>query len=299
MPLETLLEVLKTVQNRIANHRSQFSNNESATRAALIDPVLRVLGWPPDDPESVAHEYAVGKGRADYALLGKAGWSKPVCIVEAKSLDKALDPHLAQMLNYANIEGIRYACLTDGNRWRMYSVFREAPIEDRCIFKTTVTSDPVHASAIRLLALWIPNLEGEFVLPEIVEPPGPKPPPSEGISLKDLTPEHGIRSFERIRFPDGAEATVKSWNGILIETARWLDRTRDLQPKLPIVGPKNPSRVFMSMERLMTSTGKPMPMIQLERSNAYTRKGRGFGSVKISRLLLRALGESPEKTMVL
>lgn len=70
---------------------------------ALIDPLLRTLGWDVFDPEVVTPECKVGEGRADYALLRADG--RPAAIVEAKKLGEALSSHRMQMLNYANMSG--------------------------------------------------------------------------------------------------------------------------------------------------------------------------------------------------
>ena len=62
------------------------------TRAALIDPLLRELGWDTENPALVMPEYRLGRGYADYALL-KDG--KPVMMVEAKKLgnSRCRTPH--------------------------------------------------------------------------------------------------------------------------------------------------------------------------------------------------------------
>ena len=59
---------------------------------------------------------------ADYALLDADG--KPVAIMEAKKLNEPLAAHRLQMVNYANLSGVPYAGLTDGNRWELYRVTR-------------------------------------------------------------------------------------------------------------------------------------------------------------------------------
>ena len=63
-----------------------------------------------------------------------------------------------QMLNYANISGIPHAGLTDGNHWEMYTVFDQAPIEQRRILDVSIASTPAHEAALKLLLLWRPNL---------------------------------------------------------------------------------------------------------------------------------------------
>ena len=44
-PVATLYQILQQVSASAQAHASLFQKNEAATRAALIDPVLRALGW--------------------------------------------------------------------------------------------------------------------------------------------------------------------------------------------------------------------------------------------------------------
>ena len=69
MPLESLLELVETLRERIESHRAILSQSEALTRYALIDPLLRELGWDTSDPAMVVPEYSSGTGSADYALL--------------------------------------------------------------------------------------------------------------------------------------------------------------------------------------------------------------------------------------
>ena len=73
MPLEELLSVVETLRGRIAAHGPALRQSEALTRYALIDPLLRGLGWDTADPSQVLVEYHSGGGSADYALVG-SGW---------------------------------------------------------------------------------------------------------------------------------------------------------------------------------------------------------------------------------
>ena len=78
-------------------------------------------------------------------------------MVEAKKLDESLASHRMQMLNYANAAGIPHAGLTDGNHWEMYTVFDQAPIEQRRILDVSIANTPAHETALKLLLLWRPT----------------------------------------------------------------------------------------------------------------------------------------------
>ena len=88
MLLESLLECVSEIRERIDAHGDALRKSETQTCYALIDPLLRVLGWDTKDPDLVVPEYNSGNGCADYALLNGG---RPAMMVEAKSLDTPLD----------------------------------------------------------------------------------------------------------------------------------------------------------------------------------------------------------------
>ena len=242
MVLGELVECIELLQERIRSHRGALRENETRTRMALIDPLLRALGWDVFNPEVVAPEYKVGGGWADYALLRADG--RPAAIVEAKKLGEALDSHRMQMLNYANASGIEYAGLTDGDHWELYSVFEPGPLHDRKKLQVSITNTAVHTSALNLLLLWRPNLaSGKPVpapapilddtwpasTPTEVEPapsrirvPAPRPVPPGWVALSEFNPLAGSPCPAAIRFWDGSEQTLKYWYEILTGVVRRL-----------------------------------------------------------------------------
>ena len=50
MPLDDLVKVIETLQQRIRDHGDSLRQNEIRTRVALIDPLLTALGWDVADP---------------------------------------------------------------------------------------------------------------------------------------------------------------------------------------------------------------------------------------------------------
>lgn len=53
MALDELLELVDILRRRIGGNRDLLSENEIRTRYALIDPLLRALGWDVEDPGQV------------------------------------------------------------------------------------------------------------------------------------------------------------------------------------------------------------------------------------------------------
>ena len=132
----------------IQEHRSVLQGNEIRTRMVLVDPLLVALGWNTTDPSMVLAEYDISGYRADYALLDGDG--KPVVFIEAKRLGVNLTPNRMQVINYANITGVPYAVLTDGNRWELYDVFDQKPIDERCLLQVCIADQTSNDCASQL-----------------------------------------------------------------------------------------------------------------------------------------------------
>lgn len=229
--LDDLVACIELLKERMRSHNPALRENETRTRMALIDPLLHALGWDVSDPGVVTPEYKVSDGWADYALLRPEG--QPAATVEAKKLGEALVPHRMQMLNYANMSGIGYAGLTDGNHWELYDVFKQAQLEERRILEVSIAHTPAHESALKLLILWRPNLASRQPVearPPILDgdstptedrppgggkPPVPPPPTPDWIALSEYTPPSGAPCPAAIRFWDGNERTLSRWNEIL------------------------------------------------------------------------------------
>ena len=249
--LNELVDCIENLRERITIHGASLRENETRTRLQLVDPLLLSLGWDVSDPKLVIPEYAISGKWADYALLQPDG--KVAAVLEAKKLGESLDSHRMQMLNYANVAGIEYTGLTDGNCWELYSVFQKGTLEERRILDISVNAAPVQMVALKLLLLWRPNMESgnaisasEPVLVDL-DNSGPTPktdasgsipskesenPPStetKGISppvidvhstdwipLSNYDPKPGTQSPVAIRFWDNSELEVKHWYEVVV-----------------------------------------------------------------------------------
>ena len=166
MPFDDLINLIEMLKRRIEAHRQSLQQNEIRTRTALIGPLLTALGWDVAEPGLVTPEYSVGQGRADYALINGGPETGPVAIVEAKSLGNFLnDRERNQMLNYANMEGIEYAILTNGDVWELYDIFKRVRLDERRLLSVKIASTPAHQLALQLLLLWRPNLASGVPVP--------------------------------------------------------------------------------------------------------------------------------------
>ena len=109
---------------------------EDQTRYAIIDPMLRSLGWKTEDPKQCHPEYprTSNGGRVDYALFRdldletiiEKGMPPPDIIIEAKALPVRLTvAQLDKLQRYAQghppmTNGL--AVLTNGTVWHIYEV---------------------------------------------------------------------------------------------------------------------------------------------------------------------------------
>ena len=265
MLLDELVTTIEKLKARIERHQTELRKSEALTRYALIDPLLRELGWDTSDPALVMPEYDVDGKRADYALLEG---DKVVVFLEAKRLDEPLANHRDQVTNYANNLGIRYPVLTNGNQWEVYDNTKLVPIAEKRVLNISLTNAPASALALQLLLLWRPNLASgqpvaasEPILanalqttpatPEpIVHTPIPVPPTPAPANNEGWTPLAGFRPETNqslpstIRFPDGDEKQPDYWNGVIIQVAEYLIRTGKLTSgRCPVPVPYSPRYV--------------------------------------------------------
>ncbi len=233
MPLDDLFTLIHELRERIDAHGAALRQSEALTRYALIDPLLRALGWNTADPALVVPEYRSGSGSADYALLGNG---KPLMMVEAKKLDTPLRDVVGQGIQYCLIQGTAHFSVTDGRRWEIYETHRPVPIDDKRIASFDLKEQDPAEAALQALALWRPGVQAGLVTPghaPVVGPPNPDPKPTppppppppddyEWQPLSKLRPQRGSPPPTAIRFPDNTTAETKAWKSILVEAVRWL-----------------------------------------------------------------------------
>ncbi len=256
MPLDDLVAVIETLQERIRIHSATLRANERRTRTALIDPLLTALGWDVSDPVLVTPEYRVDVGWADYALAGPG--NQPAAVIEAKRLGSIVENHLEQAVGYCIQQGIAYAGVTDGDHWQLYRTFDPVPMAQKLVMDVHIGNTPAHECALQLLLLWRPNLAsgqpvkaneslvgwnpearptapepGEQEMRNVVESPRWSPvssPPVRGswASLAEYDPPSRSAPPQSIRFPDGKVQEISRWNDILVASAIWLSSTNRL-----------------------------------------------------------------------
>ena len=236
MVLEDLHDLVETVQSRIDAHFAELQKSEALTRYALIDPLLRELGWDTADPNQVRVELPLAKGYAqqgfaDYALLGTDG--KPRVVVEAKSLGSSLQQAAMQALGYCNALGFPSFAVTDGRFWELYETFRPLPLPEKLVMKLDLKG-PIARTCLDSMALWRSGVvDGSMVAgaspvvgPAAIEPVPPTHGQSSDLSpewrrISDFKPQGGSKPAD-VLFPDETVAAALSWADVIAEIVRWL-----------------------------------------------------------------------------
>ena len=242
--LDELVDTIESLKARIKEHRDHIQVYESRTRTALIDPMLGALGWDVSDPSAVTIEPRTDGGWADYALLDDRG--RTVVFVEAKRLSDS-NLHIKQTIGYAiseNMQGtsyVRYCAFTNGDVWELYDLTTQRPV-----LKTSVIADEAAKCALQLLGLWRRSMAdgvySDAVQPVISTEPPPEPvaptppptptppatvtpPPPGWMALTGRFDPTGKPAPHSMKLPDGSEAAVRSWGGVIVQTAVWLHQT--------------------------------------------------------------------------
>ena len=134
MDLET---AVKKNKSRIENIKN--IGTEAATKSALIEPLIRALGYDTSDIDEVCPEYTADFGtkkgeKIDYAIL-KDGI--PIMLIECKIASEELkEKHEGQLHRYftsiaSNKVSCKIAVLTNGIKYRFFSDFDKPNILDK------------------------------------------------------------------------------------------------------------------------------------------------------------------------
>ncbi|MDW8029908.1 MAG: type I restriction endonuclease, partial [Armatimonadota bacterium] len=146
--MRELLETIEKAQERIEKYRDQLCQNEMLTRYALIDPILRALGWDTEDPEQVVPEVSTPQGRPDYGLYHNG---IALVMVEAKSLGTDLKKAKDDGFKYCWQNKVPYFVVTDGDVWELHDLSKMGGEQ---IFRVQLSRDNSGDAARKLLALW-------------------------------------------------------------------------------------------------------------------------------------------------
>ncbi|MCL6536301.1 MAG: hypothetical protein K6U77_09545 [Armatimonadetes bacterium] len=217
------------------------------TRYALIDPVLRALGWDTEDPAIVVPEYITQTGRIDYVLF----WNNQKYIaLEAKALGGDLPGARDTGFQYCWYNKIPFYLISDGDTWELHDMSVQGGLR---VFNVRITQPPLGQVAYDLLRLhreFMPlQAKSGSAVASSTAATGPHTHPAvshgsssttsvppfvpPSVSLKDLHhqgyPVTGKRP-RKVVFPDGSSQNLSTWKDFLIETIKYLDNLQTLPP---------------------------------------------------------------------
>ena len=271
MWLDELNELVGTLKERIEQHKDVLRGNETATRYALIDPLLTALGWDLQDPEQVQTEYSTGDGRADYAMFTGGDTTRPRLVIEAKKLGRPTNDGITQSITYCVGKGIPYFVVTNGRDWSAYETHKPVPVTDKQIVDFSLT-DPAQTTVMKMLWLWRGNFELESpIVPVVSDRPAsqqtatstPQPAattplsnvdrPDRGIPLDKFNPVKEDPPPAALLFPNETEKKIERWYEIQTFVVWWLlDTDRLTEAHCPIKGLKGGNLVTTSPKHKKT-----------------------------------------------
>lgn len=159
-PLSNLSDVLAQIKDSANQYQGTLKKNEAATRAVLIDPVLRALGWDTANTYMVEVEKTLEQARVDYALYDSNSTVR--VIIEAKSLgtNLAQPGFIMSLVNYAFTFQLQDIFLTDGIIWQHFTNFQPGNV------KVERTLDIVHDNPVDCAAYLVQRLDAAKFWPE-------------------------------------------------------------------------------------------------------------------------------------
>ena len=273
MSIDDLARRVSELAERARKYADVFRRSEAATRASLIEPFLRLLGWDTEDPAQVKPEFPTQSGRPDYALLGDDG--RPLMFVGAKPYGRQED--LMQYIMYCVNEGVGYFVATDGVLWEVYNTHVPRPLQEKLVTRWDILNDPP-----------VEVLRKSFVIARgvLVRQPPPPPPPN-GLRLDEINPKKVKPPFSVI-FPDKQRYDVKAWRDLLVSVIEWLIKTGRLTEKqLPLRAERATKRYLVNTKPVhITGSSFTAPEKVL---NVYVETH--FSSPDIKRMSCYALSE--------
>lgn len=157
--MSNLNKALAPIVEKIKRFRSLYEQNEMAVRDQVVNPILRNLGWNPENPEEVLPNVYTEEGIPDYSLI-KDG--KKMLFVEAKKLSVDVEQReiMRQLARYSFGEGTKYGVLTNGAVWILIRSFEEGTtLTERIVWKADLENEEAPSVIRKLITVSKENVE--------------------------------------------------------------------------------------------------------------------------------------------
>jgi DNA-directed RNA polymerase subunit M/transcription elongation factor TFIIS len=128
-------KLIRKLKRKLIKYKDIYSQNEAAVREQIVSPLLRALGWDPENPNLVIPEYPITtkkKIKLDYALMRRRTLFSAV---EVKALGK-VEEGLSRAFTVAQASEARYIIITDGDAWRLYDTSK--PITEALVCEWSI-----------------------------------------------------------------------------------------------------------------------------------------------------------------
>jgi len=167
--MNNLNEALTPIVEKIKKFRSLYEQNEMAVREQIVNPILRSLGWNPENPEEVQPNVSTEEGVPDYSLMKNR---KKILFVEAKKLSVDIEQRevIRQLAKYSFSEGTKYGVLTNGAVWVLIRSFEEGTtLTERIVWKTDLENEELPAVIRKITTISKTNIEHIEILVKKVQ----------------------------------------------------------------------------------------------------------------------------------
>jgi len=128
---------------RVTRRQIPLPSDEAKTINAIVLPVLRRLGWDTENTDEVIPQYATRSRSVDFCLCCR----QEKVFLEVKKPSEDLEKHEEQLLEYAFLEAIDLAVLTNGKVWSFFLSRRRAPVSERKVHSVKVLEQDLQEAA--------------------------------------------------------------------------------------------------------------------------------------------------------
>lgn len=289
-PLSVICAHLHSIVETSMRFQAVLRQSEAATRAVLVDPLLKALGWDAADLNRLEIEKIKNNMRVDYLL--KKPDEQVFAVVEAKCLGCQLNtPDLKrQIINYQNTFFTKEVWLTDGLQWQFYDTYdpnREPycvnlnrddltkaaqyflfHLDVMCAWPHRIDNvqDTVLLERLRVMEERICHLENAghansdhavtVSVPQLPVRTSPSLANGDWQEMKNCGSVTG-KKLVAVRLPDGTELSVEYWNAVLKAVAEYFIAKKPDVP-IPFYDSDRKKMVLIGYDNSQFKASKPL-----------------------------------------
>jgi predicted type IV restriction endonuclease len=251
--LEQFTQQLNALANRFEKIRENILTEE-ATKTSLILPFIQVLGYDVFNPQELVPEYIADVGikkgeKIDYAIMQG---NDPIILIEAKSINEKLEKHDSQLYRYFGTTKAKFAILTNGMEYKLFTDLDEPNKMDDKPFFTFNLLDLKDSQYYEISKFRKSDFNIENVL----------------NSASELKFTNAIKIFLSREWEDPSDEIVKHiLNDVYpgIKTKKVIDSFRDIVKKS--MSQFITEKVNEKLQKALKSTASGEQLVQSEHSN--------------------------------